>query len=70
MRPKGNYCKATVRETGGQFVGGIHSQTMDVDALMAAKITSSVKRKALDNIFKPASAIVEEVIINETFSYV
>ena len=72
VRPKGNYCKATIRETGGQFVGGTHSHNhpVDIGAAMAAKITSSVKRKALDDIFKPASAIVEEVIVNEFLSYV
>ena len=71
MWPKGNYCKATVRETGGHFVGGIHSHNhpMDVGASMAAKITCSVKRKAVDDTFKPASAIMEEVIINEFLSY-
>ena len=49
-----------------QIVSGIHNQNhpVDVGALLAAKITSSVKRKAVDDIFKPASAIVEEVIIN------
>lgn len=67
MWPKGNYCKATVRETGGHFVGGIHSHNhpMDVGASMAAKITCSVKRKALDDTFKPASAIMEEVLLDE-----
>lgn len=71
VRPKGNYCKATIRETGGQFVSGIHDHDhpVDVGALLAAKITSSVKRKAVDDIFKPASAIVEEVVINYFLTY-
>jgi hypothetical protein len=29
---------------------------------MAAKVVTAVKRKALDDIFRPASAIVDEVI--------
>ena len=28
---------------------------------MAAKVVSAVKRKALENVFKPASAIVQEI---------
>ena len=63
VRPKGNYCRATVRETEGEFVPGQHSHNhpADVGALLAAQIMTTVKRKAMDDLFKPASAIVEEV---------
>ena len=64
VRPKGNYCRATVKETDGDFVAGQqgHNHQAEVGAFMAAQITTSVKRKAMDNLFKPAPAIVEEVI--------
>ena len=47
VRPKGNYCRATVKERNGQFVTG--------------QIVAAVKEQALQDVFKPASAIVEEV---------
>lgn len=64
VRPKGNPCKATVKQTNGEFVPGKngHSHPADVGALLAAKISTIVKRKAVDQLFKPASAIVEEVL--------
>lgn len=37
----------------------------EVGAFMAAQITTSVKRKAMENLFKPAPAIVEEVFLEE-----
>ena len=58
VRPKGNYCRATVKETDRDFAAGHQAE---VGAFMAAQITTSVKRKAMDNVFKPAPAIVEEV---------
>ena len=65
VRPKGNYCHATVKETDGDFVAGqqSHNHQAEVGVFMAAQITTSVKRKGMDNLFKPpAPAIVEEVI--------
>lgn len=56
VRPKGSQCRATVKQTGGEFVPA------DVGALLAAKIRTSVKRKAVDELFRPATAIVEEVL--------
>ncbi|XP_044164508.1 uncharacterized protein LOC114952152 isoform X2 [Acropora millepora] len=67
VRPKGNYCRATVKETDGDFVAGQqgHNHQAEVGAFIAAQITTSVKRKAMDNLFKPAPAIVEEVFLEE-----
>ena len=63
VRPKGNYCRATVKQTGENFVPGVggHNHPAEAGALIAAKISASVKRKAVDELFRPASAIVEEV---------
>lgn len=64
VRPKGSQCRATVKQTGGEFVPGLscHNHPADVGALLAAKIRTSVKRKAVDELFRPATAIVEEVL--------
>ena len=53
-----------MKETDVNFVAGQqgHNHQAEVGAFMAAQITTSVKRKAMDNLFKPAPAIVEEVI--------
>lgn len=63
VRPKGNYCRATVKQTGENFVPGAsgHNHPAEAGALIATKISASVKRKAVDELFRPASAIVEEV---------
>lgn len=55
VRPKGNYCRATVTETDRDFVAGQqgHNHQAEVGAFMAAQITTSVKQKAMDNLFKP-----------------
>ena len=63
VRPKVNPCRATVRQRGDQFQRGnhVHNHQAQVGALMSAKITSHVKGKAVEDIFKPAPAIVDEV---------
>lgn len=65
VRPKGNPCRATAKEQDGSFIPGrnTHSHQPKPGALLAAKIVTCVKQKALDNVFKPATAIVEEVSI-------
>ena len=65
VRPKGNPCKASVTERDGVFRPGqqSHNHTVEMGAATAAKIVSQVKSKALDDKFKPASAIVDEVTI-------
>ena len=64
VRPKGNPCKASVAERDGTFQAGknSHNHSAEVGAATARKIVTTVKAKALENKFKPASAIVNEVI--------
>lgn len=52
-----------MREKGGGFVRGRqpHNHPPAAGAVTAAKIVTAVKEKALQDVFKPASAIVEEV---------
>ena len=63
VRPRENACKATVIQRDGNFHSGenAHNHTAEVGAMTAAKIVNLVKEKALEDKFKPASAIVEEV---------
>ena len=65
VRPKGNACKASVTERDGTFQGGknAHNHAVEVGAMTAAQIITKVKAKALEEKFKPASAIVDEVIL-------
>jgi len=65
MRPKGNPCKASVTERDRTFQPGksMHNHAVDMGAVTAAKIIATVKSKALEDKFKPASAIVNEVCI-------
>ena len=70
VRPKGNPCKASVTERDGVYRPGQHdhNHTVEAGAATAARIVSQVKSKALENKFKSASAIVDEVTIHSTFS--
>ena len=63
VRPRGNACKATVIQQDGTFQAGAnaHNHSSEPGAVTAAKIIKLVKEKALEDKFKPASAIVEEV---------
>ena len=65
MRPKGNPCKASVTERDGTSQAGksAHNHAVEMGAVTAAKIISTVKSKALEDKFKPASAIVNEVCV-------
>lgn len=65
VRPKSNPCRASVIQRDGVFQPGknAHNHVAEPGADIAAKIMAAVKDKALDDKFKPASAIVEEVII-------
>ncbi|KAK2567851.1 hypothetical protein P5673_007735 [Acropora cervicornis] len=63
---KGHYCKATVKEVDGAFhKTQVHDHQPAVGAATVAKVVSAVKRKALEDIFKPASAIVQEVLLEK-----
>ena len=64
VRPKLQPCRATVIErSDGTFQPGEkgHNHPAEVGAATAAKISSNVKEKALADLFKPASAVVNEV---------
>ena len=52
-------------ERDGTFQPGksAHNHAVDMGAVTAAKIISTVKSKALEDKFKPASAIVNEVCV-------
>jgi hypothetical protein len=58
VRPKGNPCKASVIERNGAYQTG-----KSAHKVMAAQVMATVKTKALEDKFWPASAIVEEVHI-------
>jgi hypothetical protein len=63
VRPKGNPCKASVIERNGTYQAGrsVHNHQVEAGAFTAAKVIAAVKTKALQDKFRPASAIVEEV---------
>ena len=42
-----------------------HNHPVDVGAALAAQITSKVKARAVADVFKPASAIVEDVLLED-----
>ena len=64
IRPKANQCRASVIQQDGLFQAGKkkHNHVADVGAATAARITKTTKSKAMDDLFKPASAIVKEVM--------
>ena len=66
-RPKENPCSATVVERNGQFFQGInsHNHPAQPGLLTAVKVTASVKQKAVGDIFKPAPAIVDDVLVQQ-----
>lgn len=63
VRPTGNHCKAIVIQRGDGFQQGKHDHNHPpvLGAATAAKIMASVKEKAVEDQFKPASTIVDEV---------
>ena len=62
-----NPCKASIIERSGSFHLGsnAHNHAAEVGATLAASITAKVKAKAAVDIFRPASAIVEEVLLED-----
>ncbi|KAJ7379401.1 hypothetical protein OS493_016638 [Desmophyllum pertusum] len=68
VRPKNNPCRAAVtQKPDGTFtVGGrAHNHTASVGAHIVTRITSRIKKEAATELFKPASAIVKEVLLEE-----
>lgn len=62
MHPKDNPCKASVREWDRTLQVGksMHNCVVEMGLMTTAKIISTVKLKALEDKFKPISAIVNE----------
>ncbi|PFX12765.1 hypothetical protein AWC38_SpisGene23227 [Stylophora pistillata] len=68
VRPKGNVCRATVVErASGELVLGPtpHNHPGKVGASLAARIIAKTKKEAVANLFKPASEVVNEVLMEE-----
>ena len=51
VRPQGNYCKAMIKQTAGEFTKGRCNHQPETGALVAVQIATSVKKKAMDNLF-------------------
>ena len=64
VRSKGNACKASITERDGKFQPAgknPHNHATEVGAVTAKKIVTKIKEKALEDKFKSAAAIVNEV---------
>ena len=63
VRPRGNPCKAMVVQPGSEYQQSnqIHNHQPTIGTATAAKVMASVKQRAVEDLFKPASAIVNEV---------
>ena len=67
VRPKGNHCRAIVIQRGNEFQQGKqnHNHPPTAGAAKAAGVMASVKERAVEDQFKPASAIVNEVSLKK-----
>ena len=67
VRPKGNRCRAIVIQRGNEFQQGKqnHNHPPAAGAATAARVMASVKERAGEDQFKPASAIVNEVSLKK-----
>ena len=67
VRPKGNRCRAIVIQRGHEFQQGKqnHNHPLAAGAATAARVMASVKEKAVDDQFKSASAIINEVSLKK-----
>ena len=63
VRPKGNHCRAIVIQRGNEFQQGKgnHNHPPAAGAATATRVMASVKERAVEDQFKPAPAIVNEV---------
>ena len=63
VHPKSGPCNASVTQQEDNFQQGKHTHNHQpaIDAANTAKIKVAVMKKATENMFKPASAIVDEV---------
>ncbi|KAK3709666.1 hypothetical protein QZH41_010995 [Actinostola sp. cb2023] len=67
-RPSGNPCKASVTEKPiGVFTPGMtsHNHVCDSGSLVATNIVKTVKAKVMEDKFKSAQVIVEEVLLDQ-----
>ena len=67
LRGKSNHCPASVIQRGREdFKVGIgHNHPGEVGLPETAKLTAAIKRKATDDLFRPASTIVDEVLLED-----
>ena len=68
VKNKTLFCRASVTQCGEIFTPGINQhchQSTGPDARKALQICADVKAKAAEMVFKPASAIVEEVLTDQ-----
>ena len=67
VRRSRNPCRATLKERDGEFFPSatIHNHPSEEGAAIAAKVAAAVKRKAMEDIFRPAADIVEEILVDE-----
>lgn len=72
VRPQVNPCKATVTQRSKTFVKSntSHNHPPSTDSASTTKITSRVKKMAVQDLFKPASAIVDEVSLLKIIAYI
>ena len=64
FRGKSNHCPASVIQRPEGFTVGVeHNHAGEVGLPDTAKLTAATKRKATDDLFRPASAIVDEVLL-------
>ena len=67
IRNKACSCLATIRQRGSDFIPGPqkHCHQPVVGSLAAARITSSVKEKAMKDFYQPAGMIVQDVLLGK-----
>ncbi|XP_015779421.1 PREDICTED: uncharacterized protein LOC107357295 [Acropora digitifera] len=64
FRGKSNHCPASVIQRPEGFTVGVeHNHTGEVGLPETAKLTAAIKRKATDDLFRSASVIVDEVLL-------
>ena len=64
VRGKSNHCPASVIQHPEGFTIGVeHNHTGEVGLPETAKLTAAIKRKATDDLFRPASAIINELLL-------
>jgi len=63
-RRPGTHCYAAVIQRGDDFIRGAkdHIHPAQVDQLTKTRVTSSIRRRARRDVFRPASTIVQEAV--------